>query len=251
MPSDPECIVRRVGDTLHLPGLATSHSHAFQRALRGLAQRHGATASREDFWSWRGLMYRLAEQLTPEDVFALSRFAFAELALAGVTAVGEFHYLAHQPDGTPYDDRLELADAVVRAAREIGLRITLLRVLYGRAAAGRAPEGAQRRFCDRRVEDGLMDVEALLARYGQDACVHVGVAPHSVRAVPREWLGEAARFSEAHDLPLHAHVSEQRAELDACRAEHGVTPIRLLSEEAALSTRFVAVHATHLEAGEA
>ncbi len=251
MPSEPESIVRRVGDELYLPGLATSHSHAFQRALRGLTQRRGAGARRENFWSWRGLMYRFAEQLTPEDVFVLSRFAFAELALAGVTAVGEFHYLVHQPDGTPYDDRLELADVVVRAAREIGLRITLLRVLYGRAGVGRAPEGAQRRFCDARVEDGLMDVERLLARYAQDDCVHVGLAPHSVRAVPREWLGEAARFAERRDLPLHAHVSEQREELNACRAEHGVTPMRLLSEEGALSTRFVAVHATHLEAGEA
>ena len=243
-------VVRRVGDELHLPGLASAHSHAFQRGLRGLTQRR-SPAGMGDFWSWRGLMYHLAEQLSPEDVFRLSRFAFAELALSGVTAVGEFHYLHHQADGTPYADRLELADAVVRAARDVGLRITLLRVLYARAGAGRAPGGAQRRFSDLRVEDGLADVEALAARYAQDPCVAVGVAPHSVRAVPRAWLGEAARFASARALPLHAHVSEQRAELEECRAEHGMTPVRLLSEEGALSARFVAVHATHLEAGEA
>jgi len=242
--------VQRAGQHLRLPGLATAHSHAFQRALRGLTQRRRGEAS-EDFWSWRGLMYHLAARLTPEDVYALSRLAYAELALNGVTAVGEFHYLHHQADGTPYDDRLELADAAVRAARDVGLRITLLRVLYARAGAGEPPSGAQRRFSDVNVEAGLADALALGARYASDECVNVGLAPHSVRAVPREWLGEAARFSAAHGLPLHTHVSEQRRELDECRAEHGLTPVALLAEEGALSERFVAVHATHLEPGEA
>lgn len=248
VPETTPCEVRREGERLSLPGLATAHSHAFQRALRGLTQRKGRSG-RDDFWSWRGLMYRVAARLTPEDVFALSRFAYAELALAGVTAVGEFHYLHHQPDGTPYADRLELADAAVRAAREVGLRIGLLRVLYARAGWKRPPEDAQRRFCDARLEDALDDVRNLERRYAEDPAVVVGVAPHSVRAVPREWLGEAARFASSR--PLHAHVSEQPRELEECRAEHGLLPVELLAQEGALSERFVAVHATHLGDGEA
>ncbi|HJL48535.1 MAG TPA: amidohydrolase family protein, partial [Polyangiaceae bacterium LLY-WYZ-15_(1-7)] len=157
-PSAPPVV--RDGDVIRLPGLATAHSHAFQRGLRGRTQRLPAGAA-GSFWSWRGLMYRFAERLDPESMYALARFAYAELARHGVTAVGEFHYVHHQPDGTPYGERTTMADAVIRAARDAGLRVTLLRVLYHRAGAGRAPEGAQRRFSDARLEDALADVEAL------------------------------------------------------------------------------------------
>lgn len=248
-------IARRDGDELVLPGIASAHSHAFQRALRGRTQRRagggaasGATGS---FWSWRALMYELASRVTPEDVFDLSRFAFVELARSGVTAVGEFHYLHHAPGGAPYADRLELSDAVIRAARAAGLRITLLRVIYERAGTGRAPEGAQRRFSDARVEDALGDVEALEARWREDPHVRVGLAPHSVRAVSRASLREASRFAQARDLPLHAHVSEQRREVRECLAEHGLRPVELLAEDGVLGPRFVAVHATHLRPHEA
>nr|MDQ3036893.1 amidohydrolase family protein [Myxococcota bacterium] len=169
-------IARLDGDHIVLPGLASAHSHAFQRALRARTQR--AASSRGSFWSWRGLMYELAARVTPDDVFDLSRFAFVELARCGVTAVGEFHYLHHDPSGAPYADRLELADAVIRAAREAGLRITLLRVIYQRAGTGRAPEGAQRRFSDARLDDALADVEALVSRHAADPLVRVGIAPH-------------------------------------------------------------------------
>jgi len=232
---------RREGSHIVLPGLATAHSHAFQRALRGRTQRKSGS-----FWSWRGLMYRFAERLEPDDVYALSRFAYAELARCGVTAVGEFHYVHHQPDGTPYDDRTELADAVVRAALDVGLRIALLRVLYHRPGLGRQIEGAQRRFADARLEDALRDVEALRARWADEPRVRVGVAPHSVRAVPGPWIAEAARFADARALPLHMHVSEQRREIHECLAEHGRRPVELLDELGALGPRFVAVHATHL-----
>ena len=238
-------VARRDGDRLLLPGLATAHSHAFQRALRGRAQR-----ARGSFWSWRGLMYELASRVGPEDVEALSRFAFAELARAGVTAVGEFHYLHHQPDGTPYADRTELADAVIRAALEVGLRVALLRVIYERPGHGRAPEGAQRRFVDASLDDALADVEALAARWKDEPRVRVGVAPHSVRAVTLGSIVEAARFAEARALPLHMHVSEQRREIHECLAEHGARPVRLLADAGVLGPRFVAVHATHLAADE-
>ncbi len=238
-----ESIARRDGRRIVLPGLVSAHSHAFQRGLRGRTQRRSARGS---FWSWRALMYRFAERLDPDRIYALSRFAYAELVLSGVTAVGEFHYVHHAPDGRPYAERTAMADAVIRAARDVGLRISLLRVLYARGGAGRAAEGAQRRFCDRDVDDALRDVEALHQRYAADPFVRVGIAPHSVRAVPLPWLKAAARYSEERRLPLHIHVAEQRREIEECLAEHGRRPVTLLAEEGLVGPRFVAVHGTHL-----
>ena len=243
-----EPLARREGSSFVLPGLASAHSHAFQRGLRGRTQRGGGQGS---FWSWRGLMYRFATGLDPESVHALSKVAFRELARGGVTAVGEFHYVHHQSDGTPYDQRTELAEAVVAAAREVGLRITLLRVLYARGGWGRPLEDAQRRFVDADVDDALADVDALRARFADDPCVQVGIAPHSVRAVPVEWLRAARDHAAAHGLPLHIHVAEQRREIAECLAEHGRRPVELLADEGLLGERFVGVHATHLRPHEA
>ncbi|MCA9615250.1 MAG: formimidoylglutamate deiminase [Sandaracinus sp.] len=240
--------MRREGDTFVIPGLATAHSHAFQRAIRGRTHKRSASGS---FWSWRTLMYRFAQGLDPEAAYALARYAYAELARHGITAVGEFHYVHHTPDGTPYDDRTELADATIRAARDAGLRVTLLRVLYARAGAGRPPEPEQRRFCDGSLDDALADVSTLRARYADDPFVRVGVAPHSVRAVPAEWLRDAAAHARAHALPFHMHVAEQRREIRECLAEHGLRPIELLAELGAIDARFVGVHATHLRPHEA
>ena len=234
---------------LRLPALATAHSHAFQRAMRGLAQRRGAGT--DDFWTWRGQMYRVANALTPESIEAVARVAYRELAAAGVRTVGEFHYVHHQPDGTPYDDRTALADAVIRAAKAEGLRIALLRVAYHRAGPGRPAEPEQRRFCDADVDDVLRDVDALRAKYKDDPDVRVGVAPHSVRAVPPSWLGPLAEHAARHGLMLHMHVAEQRREIDECLAETGRRPVELLADRGVLTSRFVAVHATHLEAYEA
>jgi formiminoglutamate deiminase len=234
---------------LALPALATAHSHAFQRALRGDAQRPGPEGT-DDFWSWRDAMYRLADSLTPESIYAISRVAYGELFAAGVRTVGEFHYVHHQPGGAPYDDRVILADAVIRAARDAGLRVALLRVIYTRAGAGRPPEGAQRRFSDADLDDALADVDALRARWSGDPAVRVGVAPHSVRAVPPSWLGPIAAYADRHGIPLHMHVAEQPAEIAACLAETGRRPVELLADRGALGPRFVAVHATHLAAHE-
>lgn len=238
------------GRTIVLPALATAHSHAFQRAMRGFAQRPAA-AGREDFWSWRGAMYRAATQLDPESMLAISRLAFRELRRAGVLTVGEFHYVQHQADGTPYDDRTIMSDAVIAAAKAEGLRVSLLRVAYHRAGPGREPEPGQRRFCDPSVERVLADVEALRAKYEGDPDVRIGVAPHSVRAVPPEWIGELASWAAARGLPFHMHVAEQEREIDECIAETGKRPIELLADLGALSARFVAVHATHLLPHEA
>lgn len=239
-----------VGDTrIELPGLATTHSHAFQRALRGRTQRPASGA--RSFWSWRGLMYDLADRLDPSSIYDLSYYAFVELASSGVTAVGEFHYVHHQPGGAPYADRTAMADAVTRAAVDAGLRITLLRAIYQRAGAGQPPEGAQRRFSDADVDAALADVDVLRARYDGHPLVKVGIAPHSVRAVTAETFASAAAHARRHGLPLHAHLAEQRREIDECVAEHGVRPVELAERLGAIDERFVAVHATHLVPAEA
>ncbi|MBX3233095.1 MAG: formimidoylglutamate deiminase [Labilithrix sp.] len=237
------------GRTIVLPALTTAHSHAFQRAMRGRAQRPSATPG--DFWSWRGTMYEIANALTPESIEAISRVAYRELYRAGVRTVGEFHYVHHQPDGTPYEDRTILAEAVIRAAKAEGLRIALLRVAYHRAGPGREPEPGQRRFCDADVGDVMKDVDALRVKYKYDKDVRIGVAPHSVRACPADWIRELARFSLDRALPFHMHVAEQPREIEECLAETGRRPIDFLANIDALSTRFVAVHATHLMPHEA
>jgi formimidoylglutamate deiminase len=246
-------LLERAADgTLVLPALSTAHSHAFQRAMRGRGQRPvQAGAGADDFWTWRGQMYALASSLTPESIHASSLVAFAELARAGVRTVGEFHYVHHQPDGTPYGDRTILADAVIDAAKQSGLRIALLRGAYHRAGPGRDAEAGQRRFCDAQVDDVLRDFDALRARWGRDPDVVIGVAPHSVRAVPPSWLAPLRDCAARHGVPLHMHVAEQAREVDECVAETGRRPVELLADCGMLSDRFVGVHATHLQPHEA
>jgi formiminoglutamate deiminase len=242
------------GRFLLLPALTTVHSHAFQRAMRGAAQRPRslpAASSRDDFWSWRGAMYRAASALDPESIAKISRVAFRELRRAGVRTVGEFHYVHHQADGTPYEDRTAMSEAVIRAAKDEGLRIALLRVAYHRAGPGRPAEPDQRRFCDGSVDDVLRDVEALRVKYKDDPEVRIGLAPHSVRAVPPQWIAELGAYASRHGLPFHMHVAEQPREIDECVAETGRRPVELLAELGVLSASFVAVHATHLSAAEA
>ncbi len=236
-------------DTIVVPGIASAHSHAFQRALRGRTQR--GRRSGGSFWSWRGLMYSLAARIGPEHLYDLSRYAFVELASAGVTSVGEFHYLHHDHRGERYAERTLLADTVVRAALDAGLRITLLRVVYLRGGFGRPLEDTQRRFADASIDHALEDTLALRDHWKSEPRVRVGLAPHSVRAVSKGDLRACAALANEHALPLHAHVSEQRREVRECLAEHGVRPVVLFGEVGALSERFTAVHATHLDAREA
>jgi formiminoglutamate deiminase len=235
--------------TLRLPALSTVHSHAFQRGLRGRAERPAADA--DDFWTWRAQMYEFASALTPESIQTVSRVAYRELASAGVRTVGEFHYVHHQADGTPYADRTILADAVIEAARKAGLRIALLRVAYQRAGPGCPAEGVQRRFCDADPADVLRDVEALRGRWAGDPEVVIGVAPHSVRAVPPSWLAPLREHAARHAMPFHMHVAEQPREVEQCVAETGRRPVELLADHGVLDERFVAVHATNLAAHEA
>ncbi|HEX4699468.1 MAG TPA: formimidoylglutamate deiminase [Actinomycetes bacterium] len=229
---------------LVLPGLANAHSHAFHRALRGRTQ--GATGGRGSFWTWRDRMYAVAEALDPDSYVALARASYGEMVLAGITAVGEFHYLHHGPAGARYGDPNEMGHAVVRAAREAGLRITLLDTCYLSAGPGRPLEGVQQRFGDGNAATWADRVEALHSAYAGAPGVVVGAAAHSVRAVPADQLGTIAVWAGRHGAPLHAHVSEQQRENDECLAAYGVTPTRLLHEHGLLGTRSSAVHATHL-----
>jgi formimidoylglutamate deiminase len=241
-------VVRLPGRAL-LPGLVNGHSHAFQRLIRGRTEYVAAGSGTDDFWSWREAMYRAAESLRPEEVYTASRQAFLEMLLAGITSVGEFHYLHHQPDGQPYVERNALALEVIRAARDVGLRIVLLRVGYARAGF-RAPENPrQRRFIDKDVDTFLASVEELVRETEGQAGVSVGLAPHSVRAVPRDWLTVLAGIRGA--LPVHMHVAEQPKEIEACVAEHGLRPVELLEEVGLLEPRFTAVHAVHVTEEEA
>ncbi len=241
-------VLEVIDGDIHLPALTSAHSHAFQRAMRGRAQR---ALGDDDFWSWRRTMYELAGDLSPESLYQITRVAYEELRLAGVRTVGEFHYVHHQPDGTPYDDRVQMSKAVISAARDEGLRICLARVVYQRAAHDEPAAGAQLRFCDPHLDDALADVEALWAEYAAEPDVRIAIAPHSVRAVPREWLCEIATFASRRKIPVHMHVAEQPAEVAACLAETQKRPLELIASTGLLSERFVAVHATHITQAEA
>ena len=229
-----------------LPGLVNVHSHAFQRVIRGRTE-YRTRNTRDSFWTWREMMYSAANRLSPEDIYDASRMAFLEMALSGITAVGEFHYLHNQPDGTPYDDPNLLAKEVIRAARDIGLRIALLRVAYVRAGYQTDPNSQQLRFIEADPHTYLNNLTSLISDLDEkDGHVWVGVAPHSVRAVPLPYLKEVISFGNAHALPIHMHVAEQPAEVSACIEEYGRSPIALFESEGLLGERFTGVHVIHI-----
>jgi formimidoylglutamate deiminase len=237
--------VRLKGRAL-LPGLVNAHSHAFQRLLRGRTEYVTSGKADDTFWSWRERMYQVALSLAPEDAYVASRQAFVEMALAGITTVGEFHYLHHAPDGSPYPNPNQMALEVIRAARDVGLRIVLLRVGYARAGFSVPENPRQRRFIDKDAGAVLSAVSRLTEEVESDPMVTVGLAPHSVRAVPKSWL-EA--FS-GHAGVVHMHVAEQPKEVEACVAEHGKRPVELLSDLGFLKPTFTAVHAVCIEPEE-
>ncbi|MEO6392219.1 MAG: formimidoylglutamate deiminase [Pyrinomonadaceae bacterium] len=230
-----------------LPGMVNAHSHAFQRVIRGRTE-HRSGASRDSFWTWREMMYSAVTRLTPEDIYDASRMTFLEMALSGITTVGEFHYLHHAPDGRPYDDVNLLAKAVVQAALDVGLRIALMRVAYFRAGYQQAPDPQQARFIETGAERFIQNAETLRLNLGreQPGRAWMGVAPHSVRAAGLPELRSIAEYAARRELPLHMHVAEQPAELEACLSEHSRTPVDLLAENGILSPSFTGVHGIHL-----
>jgi formimidoylglutamate deiminase len=237
------------GDERHrlgLPGLCNVHSHAFQRGMAGLAEIRSTTA--DNFWTWRELMYRFVERMTPEDIEAIAAQAYVEMLEAGFTRVGEFHYVHHNGSGAPYQDIAELAARIVAASQASGIALTLLPVFYAHAGfGGRAPEPLQRRFIN--DIDGfarLMDeCRRLLA---SEPSAVVGIAPHSLRAVTPDDL--TAILPLAQGGPVHIHVSEQTREVEDCLAWSGARPVQWLLDHAPVDARWCLIHATHTTADE-
>ncbi|HZF25944.1 MAG TPA: formimidoylglutamate deiminase [Steroidobacteraceae bacterium] len=222
-----------------LPGMPNAHSHAFQRALVGVPE----TRATDSFWSWREAMYTVANALEPEDLKVIAARAFTEMLSAGFTSVGEFHYLHHARDGSR---TLDMALAVREAAREAGIRMTLLPVLYQRGGFNRPPAVEQRRF----IHESLDEFGRLLEQLRAEPC---GVAPHSLRAVPPEILPALVALTDevlSPRAPLHIHVSEQIREVNECRALYGRPPIACLDDSVTLDERWSLVHATHAEPAE-
>jgi formimidoylglutamate deiminase len=229
-----------------LPGMVNAHSHAFQRVIRGRTE-HRSEHSTDSFWTWREQMYAAANRLEPEEIYDVSRMAFLEMALTGITAVGEFHYIHHQRDGSPYSDPNLLEREVIRAARDVGIRIALLRVAYARAGYQTEANPQQIRFIEQTPDIYLKHLEQLLgAPELSEGTAWIGVAPHSVRAVPLDYLKTIIAFANERALPVHMHVAEQPAEVSACIEEYGRSPVALLETEGLLSKRFTAVHAIHV-----
>ena len=227
---------------LVIPGLANTHSHAFHRALRARTQ-----VARGDFWTWRDQMYSVANRLDPQNYLTLAQATYAEMAPVGITCVGEFHYVHHQPGGVPYSDPNIMGAALIEAAAQVGVRLTLLDACYLAAGMGEPLARVQQRFGD---GDAIGWAARVAELDGSAAHVRIGAAIHSVRAVPADQLGDVADWARNRGVPLHFHLSEQRAENDACLGRHGVTPTRLLADSGGLYAAAVAVHATHLRADD-
>jgi formiminoglutamate deiminase len=221
------------------PGFANTHSHAFHRALRGRVQ-----ANSRSFWEWRSMMYQLADNLDPDSYRSLATAVFAEMALSGFTLVGEFHYLHHQSGGNPYRDPNAMGKAIIEAAREAGVRLTLLDACYLQGGIDRPLETTQERFADASAEAWIERTGSL----SDDSTIRIGSAIHSVRAVPRQDLSKVA--AAAAGRPLHIHLSEQIVENEQTLAAYGFSPTTLLATEGVLAEGLTAIHATHLEPGD-
>ena len=228
---------------MKIPAMVNAHSHAFQIELRGIGER---TLPDDDFWAWRSEMYRLAGEHDPDSMHAIGSRCYAEMKGAGYGAVGEFHYVHHQPDGTPYEERGAMAIALAEAAMSVGLEIVLLPAAYHRGGPGVPPSQGQLRFCDPDVETFLERVDELRAWAARRDGVHVGVAVHSVRAVPASWIEAVAAYAERNDLVRHVHACEQQRELAECAEEHGCTPIELLERCGFLGPRASVIHGIHV-----
>ena len=235
----------RIGG-IALPGMPNLHSHAFQRAMAGLTERAGP--GEDSFWTWREVMYGFVDRLDPDDAGAVAAQLYCEMLKAGYTAVAEFHYLHHAPDGSPYDDLAEMAERVTAAARRTGIALTLLPVLYDAGGFGGAPVGgAQRRFAND-AERLLRIVETMRDRHGAEPGFRVGLAPHSLRAVRPESLAKALAGLDSMEggAPVHIHIAEQTREVEDCVARSGRRPVEWLLDAHDVGPRWCLVHATHM-----
>src|SRR5437763_1445855 len=229
--------------TAAVPAMPNAHSHAFQLDLRGRGERPHPG---DDFWSWRTEMYRLASAHYPESMRAVGQRVYGQMAAAGYGAVGEFHYVVHQPEGRPYPEPNAMAIALGQAAVECGLEIVLLPAAYHRGGFEIPASPEQRRFCDPDVETFLERLDALRGWAAGVAGISVGAAVHSVRAVPASWIAAVASYAEREGLVRHVHACEQRRELEECRREHGCSPIELLDTCGFLGPLTSVIHGTHV-----
>ncbi|HKX08656.1 MAG TPA: formimidoylglutamate deiminase, partial [Stellaceae bacterium] len=233
-----------------LPGMPNLHSHAFQRAMAGLTERASPTG--DDFWSWREAMYRFLAVLEPEDVRAIAAQLYLDMLKAGYTGVAEFHYLHHGRDGRPYTDRAAMSEAVIAAAKETGIAITLLPALFlSSGFGGAAPTESQRRFVNG-VDDMMALIETTRRRHAGNPEVRVGLAHHSLRAVSPDALAAATAALRALDpeAPVHIHVAEQTREVEQCLAWSGARPVQWLLDYAPVDRSWCLVHATHMDEAE-
>jgi formimidoylglutamate deiminase len=232
-----------------LPGMPNLHSHAFQRAMAGLAE---GSSDGDNFWSWRQVMYGFVDALSPPNVEAIASQLYVEMLKSGYTSVGEFHYLHHAPDGRPYDDTTEMASRIIAAADETGIGLTLLPVLYAASEfGGAAPTEAQRRFAF--DADGFLRlIESLAPDFDGNPDRRLGIAPHSLRAVPPDILAACLSGIETIDgsMPIHIHIAEQKKEVEDCIAWCGTRPVEWLFGHAPVNHRWCLVHATHMTATE-
>lgn len=226
-----------------LPGFVNVHSHVFQRALRG--HTHRPISGHDTFWTWRRAMYAEAQQLNPDWLYKIALSTYGEMLAVGYTSVGEFHYVHHQPGGQPYADPNAMSQAILSAGRDAGMRVVLLIAAYAQSGFNTPLEPEQLRFVDASVEAYLERVELLRA-----SGVPVGVAPHSVRAVPEGWFRAIASYSQEYSIPLHVHAAEQSAEVEQSQAVYGCGPIELLERFGALGKLTTIIHATHANARE-
>ena len=229
-----------------LPGIANLHSHAFQRAMAGMAERQ--TDPRDSFWTWRDTMYRFAARFTPESLYAVAAQLYAEMLAAGYTTVCEFHYLHHAPDGRPYADPAAMSQALVQAAHDTGIRLTLLPVLYMTGGFDGRPLGERQKRFGHDVESYLRLLDGLRAERSGDM-VRIGCALHSLRAVPEAAMREVLAALPA-DSRVHIHIAEQTGEVDECVAIRGARPVQWLLDNAEVDARWTLVHATHLDDAE-
>lgn len=235
-----------------IPGFPNVHSHAFQRALAGRCEFVTGAAREDNLWTWRRFMYDLVSRVQPEHYEAIAAFAFLEMVKYGITAVGEFHYVHHTPEATPYDNPAEMADRLIAAAGKVGIRMTLMPVLYAHGGIGQPPTRSQRRFVHSRVDEFLKLVELVRVRHKGNTDLESGVALHSLRAVSPEEIGEAISGALAmdSDCRLHIHVSEQLREVEECVYRLGLRPVQWLLERVELNEQWTVVHATHVDESE-
>lgn len=232
-----------------LPGFQNAHSHAFQYAMAGMAEQHENAEDSDDFWGWRESMYQLALTITPDDLYKIGVDLYSEMMRNGYTNVAEFHYVHHQPDGTPYPNLAEMGEALLKASRDTGMKITLVPIFYQMGGFGKAPNERQRRFISKTVADYKNLLNATIACAENYPLANVGIGIHSMRGVePTDIISVANEFPQ--DMPFHIHVSEQLKEIEDSIAYLGKRPVEWLLDNINMSDRFHLVHATHLTDAE-